>query len=384
VFVALLWAFVFLAGCGQLSDKYGSTSAAPATGVAPWFKVDLNPIKDLVQPYVIYGDQTHVLTEPSYFLLNGQHHLYYEVTEMDPTGQTVIGRTIAYAVSPNGIEWQTRGYDQPVLQADETWEGTGVGAPSVLYEDGRFLMWYSAGEGAGIGLAESTDGLTWVKNPANPVLVPDQTWEGGATGVVASPSVIPHGAQYLMYYSGGISAGPALSRPLGTAIGSAVSDDGVTWTKRDAAGRTSSSNPGAVQPVLTSGQTWEGWDATANSGGAVCCPDVRVDHPVDRDVYRMYYTGNFLGSPVLDDVGIGYAGSFDGLNWDRLQEPYNPIVNEHFPLTLYGITQYITYSQSAPSVVKIGNTYRMLYSQLDIFGTAQGIAIAVNPNPNSL
>jgi hypothetical protein len=154
----------------------------------------------------------------------------------------------------------------------------------------------------------------------------------------------------------------------------AVSDDGLHWAKRDAAGR--DPDAGEVEPVLTPSQNWE--------GDAVCCPFARVDHPLDRDVYRLYYTGNRLGDPVLHDAGVGYAGGFDGLNWKKLDEPFNAVVNERFPLTIFGAAQYITYNESAPSVVRIGRNYRMIFSQIDLFETLQGLALAVNPRPDSL
>jgi hypothetical protein len=366
-------------GCGTLSDRFGSTTAAPATGVAPWFLVNLGPPNGLAEPYILYGDATHVLTEPSYFVADGEHFLYYEIMELDESGANVVGRTIAYARSANGIEWQIQNGGKAVLTANEKWEGAGVGAPTVLLDEGLFRMWYAAGDGAGLGYAESADGLTWKKSPDNPIVVPDQKWEGGAGGVVASPSVFRNGPHYHLFYSGGVADGPALSRTVGWEIGEAVSDDGLHWTKRDAAGHDPST--GEVEPVLTPSQPWEG--VGSGSSGSVCCPDVRVDHPVDRDVYRLYYTGNFLGNEVMNNVGIGFAGSFDGLNWGKLSQPFNPIVNERFPLTIFGASQYINYSEFAASVVKIGNNYRMIFGQIDLFGTKQGLGLAVNPNPNS-
>ena len=51
---------------------------------------------------------------------------------------------------------------------------------SVIYDDNEFHMWYGAWNGSStenrIGHATSLDGVTWTKDPLNPVL----TMESGA------------------------------------------------------------------------------------------------------------------------------------------------------------------------------------------------------------
>ena len=102
--------------------------------------------------------------------------------------------------------------------------------PSVLYEDGRWRMWY-VGFGhdpedpddvsySRIGYAESTDGVTWAKRP-EPVLV------GGGDGFeslgVSHPNVVadPRGGYHLFYV--GIGADEELR------MGHAYSTDGIVW-----------------------------------------------------------------------------------------------------------------------------------------------------------
>ncbi|NLH47531.1 MAG: hypothetical protein GX444_02895 [Myxococcales bacterium] len=372
---------VVLLGCGGAGDRYGSITGMPAAGISPWYKVDMDPTVDLVQPYILVGDTTHYLTEPSYIISGGLHRVIYEIVEYDETGDTILGSTLAMATSADGIEWQPANDGQPVLIPDQPWEGDRVGAPALLAAGGRYLLWYVGGRGAGIGFAESDDGLVWEKSADNPVLVPDQEWEAD---LVAAPSVFSHHGTYRMFYSGGAVDGTEIAVLAGSAIGFADSPNGLVWTKRDAAGRTSKSDPGEVRPVLTASQPWEGMDEETGLGGVMASPCVRVDHPADRDIFRLYYTGNQVGEPVLIDTAIGYAGSFDGIHWEKLEDAYNPVLNEKFPLTLFGVSQYIVYGESAPSVVKTGNAYRMLFSQTDILGTKQGIALAVNPNVDAL
>jgi hypothetical protein len=378
--IPLLVVVAALSACGQGVDLFGSQSAIPVTGVAPWGKIDLDPNTELVQPYILQGTPGTRLQEPAYLKVGKTHYCFYEVDFFtDATGTAIISSEIRLITSQDGIHWQHANDDRPVLVADTAWEGGEVGAPSVMRLNGKWLMWFAGGGGAGIGFAGSDDGLTWIKNDKNPVLKPDQQWEGGQHGVVGGPSVIRHESKYRMYYSGGLDRGPLLARRVGDAIGYADSNDGLAWTKRDGAGHSSANGRGDVQPVFTASQSWEGVNPATGDAGSVSSPDVLIDHPVDRDVYRMYYSGDYPGDPFAIDVSIGYAGSYDGLNWTALQDGLNPILQEVFPLHLPGLTQFLLYGEWSPSVIKGDDEYHMIYAQTDPLDTLSGLAIAINP-----
>jgi hypothetical protein len=55
------------------------------------------------------------------------------------------------------------------------------------------------------------------------------------------------------------------------------------------------------------------------------------------------------------------------------------VLNEKFTITIYGLAQYLTYGEAAPSVVRTGNRYWMAYSQTDLLGAKQGVALATSP-----
>jgi len=376
IIVLLSLAAAAAIACGQISDRYGSTTAMPAAGISPWYKIDMDPEEDLVQSFILVADPGQYLTEPSYLIVGDVHHLFFEVREYDPDADEVASSAIAYALSDNGLDWEWANEGEPILVADEAWEGAGVGGPSVLHLDGRFVMLYAALDGGGFGIAESDDGLVWEKAAANPVVVPDQDWE---EDFIAAPSIWWHDGAYRMAYSGGAAEGTILARLAGHSIGYAASDNGLSWLKKDQQGRTGRTHPGRVRPILSPDQDWEGYDPDNDAPGAMSSPCLRIDHPVDRDVWRLYYTGNTVGDPVLLDTGIGYAGSFDGRAWEKLENAFNPILNEKFPLTLFGVTQYVVYGESAPSVIKKGNAYRMIFAQTDLLGAQQGLAIAAHP-----
>ncbi len=366
--------FAAQVACGTSEDIFGSLKGVPNAGVTTWKKVDFDAEKDLVQPYFLFGDYQHFLTEPSYLIVEEQHYLFYEVVRTGSGGEAMQS-AVYLAVSDDRFTWRVVGENEPVLTADQAWENGDVGAPSVLFVDGEFRMWYAGGGGSGVGLAVSENGIDWTKQTDHPVLTSDQQWEGGANGVVGAPCVVRHKGVYKMYYSGGLVDEPSLAGRRGRAIGYAESDDGVQWRKRDGLGAAAAS--GEVEPVLTASEAWEGW-TTHGGGGWVSGPSVLIEHPDERDVYRLYYTGNLVGDPVQCDASIGFAGSYDGLEWEKAAASVNPILAEIFPLSLPGITKYLLYGEFAPSVLKKGDKYWMIFVQTDPLGAVQGLALAYN------
>ncbi|WP_437339190.1 hypothetical protein [Sorangium sp. So ce394] len=111
-----------------------------------------------------------------------------------------------------------------VLAPELPWEGGTVAAPSALLLDGEIWLYYAA-EG-GIGLARSTDGVAFAREPA-PVLAPtapdDGGWERGA--IPGSPGVVrlPDGSLRMFYVVAG-DGGASF-------VGEARSDDGLAWAR---------------------------------------------------------------------------------------------------------------------------------------------------------
>lgn len=99
-----------------------------------------------------------------------------------------------------------------------------VYAPSVLKIDGAYRMWYvdAAAKPWCIRTADSADGLSWRVHP-EPCLVIDQPWEKDA---LFYPHVRCDGSRYLMWYGSYLS-----SNHDSTALGLAVSSDGLYWRK---------------------------------------------------------------------------------------------------------------------------------------------------------
>jgi Tol biopolymer transport system component/predicted GH43/DUF377 family glycosyl hydrolase len=116
-------------------------------------------------------------------------------------------RQLGYATSPDGISW-TKYEGNPVLQAGpQGYDQNVAGHGSVLYEDGLYKLWYHAigDQGVIIAYATSPDGVDWSKQ--GPVLVgaPDG-WDAALWG----PSVLKANDSYWMWYSAAGSIIPSI------------------------------------------------------------------------------------------------------------------------------------------------------------------------------
>lgn len=97
--------------------------------------------------------------------INGVYKMWY-------TGQANGKSYIGYAQSEDGINFK-RYSDTPILSPQLSWEKESVMNPCVLYENGIYRMWYSAGETYepnSIGYAESKDGINFKRCFDAPIL----------------------------------------------------------------------------------------------------------------------------------------------------------------------------------------------------------------------
>ena len=147
---------------------------------------------------------------------------------------------IGYATAPAATGPWTKYAGNPILSHEETWEGSAVGLQSILRENATTYKMLYTGWGDGkIGLATSSDGISWTKYASNPVLSPSgsgwmEKW------VITPRTFIKRGSRYYIYFVGKVLDTPDISR-----IGYAYSDDLITWTVP------------ATNPLLTATRTWE-------------------------------------------------------------------------------------------------------------------------------
>jgi predicted GH43/DUF377 family glycosyl hydrolase len=155
------------------------------------------------------------------------------------TGQARGYSFIGAAESDDGLnfrriglptQYSTDGKDvlDPVLISERHWEGMSVMNPCVLYENGRYRMYYAAGETYEpnvLALAESEDGIHWTKDRINPIYVCDKGHSYESNRVGGCQVLRVDGLGYLMFYIG--------YRDIHTAcICVALSEDGRTCWRR--------------------------------------------------------------------------------------------------------------------------------------------------------
>ncbi len=143
---------------------------------------------------------------------NGKLRMY--VVAVDFTGEEVH-RLYETTSADGGLTWAPLG--GPLME--------NVYAPSLLRTRGGYRMWYvdASAEPWSIRLAESDDGTHWTPADPGPVLLVDQAWEKER---LFYPFVIHDRGRYLMWYGSYWS-----QRDDTTAIGLALSDDGIHWHK---------------------------------------------------------------------------------------------------------------------------------------------------------
>ncbi|HEX2867256.1 MAG TPA: hypothetical protein VHO03_09455 [Ignavibacteriales bacterium] len=110
---------------------------------------------------------------------------------------------INMAESQDGIHW-TKYSGNPVVRPDQPWEYNGIIYPSVIYDGKQFIMVYGVSDRNALGLATSTDGITWKKDSRNPVIKLQDTYRQW-TSVLNYPWLLKTGNEMRIYYTGAVN-----------------------------------------------------------------------------------------------------------------------------------------------------------------------------------
>jgi predicted GH43/DUF377 family glycosyl hydrolase len=203
----------------------------------------------------------------------------------------------------------------------------GVASSFILYEDGKYKMWYANmynDRKYDINYAESSDGVAWSTKTSLPVISPgtSEAWDAYA---VYPGSVLKDGAVYKMYYVGVTSTNGD------SYVGLATSADGINWTKNASPVLMFLHNRMAVNTVL-----------------------------IYNNKYYMYfnYTNTMYG-----DSGIGLATSTDGITWNVESKNIIPIDQS-----------WETNNLISPCVRYEGGQFRMIYSTLSNNGFGSAVS----------
>lgn len=289
------------AACATLGEQINDNGGAnlPSAGDGPFRPLtaaELAPVA--VVPYV-FGSPSANYRDPSVVGVNANptsaEVWMYAVADVG--GTAAIVRTDAddarsfYADEADNADTSHPQHTPPVvLSANQPWEGASLSGPSALQSGGQVWLYY-AGAG-GIGLARSSDGLTFTK-VTTPVLVPDATatWES-TTPHAPSVAIFPDGSWHMLYGAG-------------NAIGEATSADGMTWTR-------SAANPVlSPSPVVDPSTLAPGVEPPFDEGGVddpVLAPQTALDGQLQ---VRVLYTG-YLNPPSVKvrTSSIGLAGRY--------------------------------------------------------------------------
>jgi predicted GH43/DUF377 family glycosyl hydrolase len=209
-------------------------------------------------------------------------------------------------------------------------------------------------ENGAIGLATSTDGITWSKYADNPILVPSAI----DARYMSNPAVVETSSLWGMWYVGRSASDPSTSQILRVLY--ATSFDGVHWSKN---------LPGvALQPS----PSLSAWDS-----GSVYSPTVFFD----GTLYGMWYAA--LNQTFLVP-SIGFANSKNGAAWTKFSG--NPV------LTPGSLGSWDALGVQDPSIVLGGGGFMLYYDGIGATGTGSiglaqppsGFAMPESQSPNSL
>jgi predicted GH43/DUF377 family glycosyl hydrolase len=314
-----------------------------------WIRDDRNPIL----PPVSETFDSNRCMNPWVIATDGEYRLFY--SGGDKTGRQRIGM----ATAPVGSlgKWKRSGplfETGPAGAFDARW----CVLPHVVQmADNRWHLYYTgnAGRGSGLsafpgmGLATSSDGVTWTRSNDGPVLASSgNAGDPDAIGI-AGGSVIrvinrDGEGQWRFYYTGCPTTGKPHALNQQKTICLAVSNDGIKWTKR-----------GAVM-LRDSRRAYE---------------DIGVAGPVvhqQKDgTFRMWYSA--IGTK-WGYYSICYAESDDGIHWSRG-------VSEGDNLQLIPNDKgWEALMVEYPSVIREGNRLRLFYCGNGYGRTGIGTAIS--------
>ena len=152
---------------------------------------------------------------------DGDQRMYYEGLDGD-------ARRIGLATSSDGVTWERQGL---VLDrgAAGAWDDAWVGMPTVVYDGAGWHLWYVGSDGTRlrVGYASSTDGLTWQRHTdddgiSTPVFSGAGLSFAGDDVIHPAARLLADGGGFEMWFEGRTDG---ISR-----IGRARSSDGISWT----------------------------------------------------------------------------------------------------------------------------------------------------------
>jgi len=215
----------------------------------------------------------------------------------DPFAKKIVIK-LYYATSKDGINWNIK--KEPILEPSEAqWDSESIETPSVIKVGDTYHMYYTGYDDDfkkaiySIGHATSKDGISWVKDPNNPIIKPHDDPLKWGFYTTAEPGIVYHNNKFYLYYASAKSNYPEPGTPFGIMV--ATSDDGSTFTNNQ------------IAYTLTSS-----YDSTTYRGYST--PAVYVN----GNIFYLYH--DVVYNPDgFDQIAISSAKSLNGFNFEELE-----------------------------------------------------------------
>jgi len=352
-----------LAACGTIGSPGGGALGLPSSGGGPFQALDQNQVAPQdVAPFVFRNfGQPH--RDPCALAATGdpsstEVFLYVVVSgsKGDVIARTRADDGVSFYGDTGDLLSNPTHKPPEVLAASLAWEGSDLSGPSAIRVGSQIWLYYAAAQG--IGLATSSDGLTFTKT-GQPVVGVDHgaSWESTAPRA-PTVAVFPDGTWHMLYASG-------------NDIGEATSSDGMTWKRVDADPSTPALDPVLSPSAVVDPKTLPEGEHPPFDEGAVDDPLLapRID-PTGQLQVRVFYAGydQPLGAKTRT-AAIGFAGRY----------------GDNGPLSRQALPVYTAPGSSAsgPTLFEWSGPALLYTSQLDISVMPSFYAIAAAYDPTA-
>jgi len=243
-------------------------------------------------PEMMFGDTSRTGSpfskDPHVIYFGSRYMMYYSIQPYKDKSNPVKGLGIGIAESTDLVTWKKIGEITPAAE----YESKGLCAPCALVIDGKvhlFYQTYGNGKNDAICHASSDDGMHFTRNETNPVFRPDGNWNCGRA---IDAEVIKFRGNYYLYYA---TRDPDYKIQL---QGVAMSPGNTDFS------RSRWKNLSVDKPILKPELPWE---KDCIEGASVIKKKGKL---------YMFYAGAYNNAPQQ----IGVAVSTDAVHWKRLSD----------------------------------------------------------------